>query len=46
MPSIPDRIGGQGVIKVLSNISGSSVSRIVDLSDVDVSSLADGFFLE
>lgn len=46
MPSIPDRIGGQGVIKVLSNISGSSVSKIVDLSDVDVSSLADGFFLE
>jgi len=46
MPSIPDRIGGQGVIKVLSNISGSSVSRILDLSDVDSSSLADGYFLE
>lgn len=46
MSSIPDRIGGQGVIKVLSNISGSSISRIVDLSDADVSSLADGYFLE
>jgi len=44
--SVPDRIGGQGVIKVLSNISGGSVTRVVDLSDVDISSLADGFVLE
>lgn len=46
MPSIPDRIGGQGVIKVLSNISGNTVSRLLDLSDVDSSSLADGYLLE
>lgn len=44
--SIPDRIGGQGVIRVLSNISGTSTAKIVDLSDVDISSLADGFVLE
>mgnify|MGYP003113361312 CR=1 FL=1 len=44
--SIPDRIGGQGVIKVLSNISGSSVSKLLDLSDVSAASLADGYFLE
>ena len=44
--SIPDRIGGQGVIKVLSNISGSSVSKLLDLSDVNAAYLADGYFLE
>ena len=44
--SIPDRIGGQGVIRVLSNISGTSTAKIVDLSDIDISSLADGFVLE
>ncbi len=44
--AIPDRIGGQGVIKVLSNISGSAVSRLLDLSDVTSESLADGYFLE
>ena len=45
MPNISDRIGNQNVIRVLSNV-GSSVTRLVDLSDVDVSSLADGFVLE
>lgn len=45
MASIPERIGGQSVIKVLSNI-GAQVTKIIDLSDVDVSSLADGFVLE
>ena len=45
MPNISDRIGNQNVIRVLSNI-GSSATRLVDLSDVDVSSLADGFVLE
>ena len=44
--SIPDRIGGQGVIRVLSNISGTSTAKIVDLSDIDIASLADGFVLE
>ena len=34
MPSIPDRIGGQNVIRVLSNTI-SSGTRLVDLSDVD-----------
>ena len=37
--SIPDRIGGQGVIRVLSNISGTSTAKIVDLSDIDISKL-------
>jgi hypothetical protein len=45
MPNISDRIGNQNVIRVLSNI-GASATRLVDLSDVDVSSLADGFVLE
>ena len=45
MPNISDRIGNQNVIRVLSNIGGSA-TRLVDLSDVDVSSLADGFVLE
>lgn len=45
MPSIPDRIGGQNVIRVLSN-SISPSTRLVDLSDVDTSSLADGYVLE
>jgi hypothetical protein len=45
MPNIPDRIGNQNVIRVLSNI-GASATRLVDLSDVDPSSLADGFVLE
>jgi len=44
MPNISDRIGNQNVIRVLSNI-GASATRLVDLSDVDVS-LADGFVLE
>ena len=42
MPSIPDRIGGQNVIRVLSN-SISPSTRLVDLSDVDTSTLADGY---
>lgn len=45
MPNISDRIGNQNVIRILSNI-GASATRLVDLSDVDVSSLADGFVLE
>jgi hypothetical protein len=45
MANIPDRIGGQNVIKVLSNINAST-TKLVDLSDVDVSSLADGYILE
>jgi hypothetical protein len=45
MPNISDRIGNQNVIRVLSNI-GASATRLVDLSDVDVSALADGFVLE
>ena len=45
MPSIPDRIGGQNVIRVLSNTL-SSGTRLVDLSDVDASALADGYLLE
>ena len=45
MPNISDRIGNQNVIRVLSNI-GASATRLVDLSDVDVSSLVDGFVLE
>lgn len=45
MANIPDRIGGQNVIKVLSNIN-SSTTKLVDLSDVDASSLADGYILE
>jgi hypothetical protein len=45
MPNIPDRIGGQNVIRVLSN-SIPSATKLVDLSDVDVSALADGYVLE
>jgi hypothetical protein len=45
MPTIPDRIGGQNVIRVLSNSIAPS-NRLVDLSDVDASSLADGYVLE
>ena len=45
MANIPDRIGGQNVIKVLSNINAST-TKLVDLSDVDASSLADGYILE
>jgi hypothetical protein len=45
MANIPDRIGGQNVIKVLSNFN-SSTTKLVDLSDVDASSLADGYILE
>ena len=45
MPSIPDRIGGQNVIRVLSN-SIPSATKLVNLSDVDVSALADGYVLE
>jgi hypothetical protein len=45
MANIPDRIGGQNVIKVLSNVN-SPTTKLVDLSDVDVSSLADGYILE
>jgi hypothetical protein len=45
MPNISDRIGNQNVIRVLSNVGGLA-TRLVDLSDVDVSSLADGFVLE
>jgi len=45
MANIPDRIGGQNVIKVLSNVN-SSTTKLVDLSDVDASSLADGYILE
>jgi hypothetical protein len=45
MPSIPDRIGGQNVIRVLSN-SIPSATKLVDLSDVDTSALADGYVLE
>ena len=45
MANIPDRIGGQNVIKVLSNVI-SSTTKLVDLSDVDASSLADGYILE
>lgn len=45
MPTIPDRIGGQNVIRVLSNSIAAS-TRLVDLSDVDASSLADGYVLE
>lgn len=45
MANIPDRIGGQNVIKVLSNVN-SPTTKLVDLSDVDASSLADGYILE
>lgn len=45
MANIPDRIGGQNVIKVLSNVN-LSTTKLVDLSDVDASSLADGYILE
>ena len=45
MPNIPDRIGGQNVIRVLSN-SIPSATKLVDLSDVDASALADGYVLE
>jgi hypothetical protein len=45
MPTIPDRIGGQNVIRVLSN-SIPSATKLVDLSDVDASALADGYVLE
>lgn len=44
MPSIPDRIGGQNVIRVLSN-STSSPTRFRDLTDVNSSNLIDGYII-
>ena len=44
MPSINDRIGSQNVIRVLSNASAPP-SRLINLTDVDSSSQADGNLL-
>lgn len=44
MSNIPDRIGGQNVIRVLTNAVGSP-TRIVDLTDVVSENLEDGYTL-
>lgn len=44
MSNIPDRIGGQNVIRVLTNAVGSP-TRIVDLLDVVSENLEDGYTL-